>query len=155
MFLAVFPQAGQTQICPFLASNPALKASHFGSDEAAAPIVTEKYITWTAAAGILLPVDWASEYIQRLKAGQTVQFRPRGWSMNPAVPDNALCTVEPVDYKALKAGDIVLCVVKDKQFLHYVKAVQGLQFQIGNARGFINGWVSPGMVYGKLTKVEP
>jgi len=36
-----------------------------------------------------------------------------------------------------------------------VKAIQGDRFQIGNNRGFINGWVGASAIFGKLTRVEP
>lgn len=155
LFREVLPQAGQTQICPGFASNGAMKAAHSASDMALAGIVTEKYITSARAPSILPAVGWAAVHIEMLKAGYPVKFRPRGSSMEPLVPDNALCTVEPVNYKTLKTGDIVLCKVKGNEYLHLVKDVRGLQFQIGNNKGCINGWASPGMIYGKLMKVEP
>ena len=41
-------------------------------------------------------MGWATGHIERLKAGQTVQFRPRGNSMVGKVRSGQLCTVEPV-----------------------------------------------------------
>src|SRR6185503_7061738 len=84
-------------------------------------------------------MGWASPYIAGLKAGETVQFRPRGNSMQGKIESGQLCTVEPVDTATLKVGDIVLCKVNGKQYLHLVKAIQGHRFQIGNNRGRING----------------
>lgn len=54
-------------------------------------------------------MGWATAYIARLKAGETVAFRPRGGSQ---------------------------------------------RFQIGNNRGFINGWIGPNGIYGRCIKVE-
>lgn len=99
-------------------------------------------------------MGWASGYIASLHEGATVQFRPRGNSMQGKIESGQLCTVEPVDPAALKVGDIVLCKVNGKQYLHLVKAIQGKRFQIGNNRGRINGWVSANGIYGKCTKVE-
>lgn len=65
-----------------------------------------------------------------------------------------LCTVEPADQESLKVGDIVLCKVNGKQYLHLIKAIQGKRFQIGNNRGRINGWVGENSIYGKCTRVE-
>ena len=61
--------------------------------------------------------------------------------MKGKVESGQLCTVEPVDAATIKVGDIVLCKVNGKQYLHLVKAIQGKRFQIGNNRGRINGWV--------------
>jgi hypothetical protein len=100
-------------------------------------------------------MGWASGHIQRLLAGETVSFRPRGHSMSPRIESGQLCTVTPVDPATLVAGDIVLCKVKGAEYLHLVKGVQGGRFQIGNNRGFINGWIGANGVFGKLTRVDP
>ncbi len=99
-------------------------------------------------------MGWATHYIAMLKEGQTVQFRPRGDSMRGKVDSGQLCTVEPVDAATLKIGDIVLCKVRGAEYLHLVKAIKGNQFQIGNNRGGINGWISANAIFGKCTKVE-
>jgi hypothetical protein len=99
-------------------------------------------------------MGWASEYISRLKIGETVQFRPRGHSMKGKIESGQLCTVEPVDPNSLQVGDIVLCKVNGNQYLHLVKAKQGNRFLIGNNRGRTNGWVSANGIYGKCTRVE-
>ena len=99
-------------------------------------------------------MGWASQYIVKLQRGETVQFRPRGDSMRGKVNSSQLCTVEPVDPATLAVGDIVLCKVNGRQYLHLVKAIQGGRFQIGNNRGKINGWVSANSIYGKCVRVE-
>jgi hypothetical protein len=99
-------------------------------------------------------MGWASEYIAQLQRGETVQFRPRGHSMRGKIEPGQLCTVEPVDPGQLETGDIVLCKVNGRQYLHLVKAMQGERFQIGNNRGRINGWISRNGIYGKCTRIE-
>jgi len=99
-------------------------------------------------------MGWASHYIAKLKAGETVQFRPRGNSMTGKVNSGDLCTVAPVDPSILKSGDIVLCKVNGNQYLHLVTAVQGKRYQISNNHGHVNGWVGPNAIYGICTKVE-
>jgi phage repressor protein C with HTH and peptisase S24 domain len=99
-------------------------------------------------------MGWATEYIARLQKGETIQCRPRGNSMAGKIESGQLCTVEPVDPATLRAGDIVLCKVNGRQYLHLVKAVQGNRFLIGNNRGRINGWVSGNSIYGRCSKVE-
>jgi SOS-response transcriptional repressor LexA len=97
-------------------------------------------------------MGWANQHIEKLLNGETVQFRPRGNSMQGKVESGQLCTVNPTN--EIEIGDIVLCKVNGKQFLHLVKAIQGNRIQIGNNKGFINGWTSRNCVYGKLIKVE-
>ena len=100
-------------------------------------------------------MGWAANYIERLKAGETVSFRPRGHSMVGKVESGQLCTVVPIaDHAALRVGAIVLCKVGGSEYLHLVKAIQGPRFQIGNNRGRINGWVTANGIFGECVKVE-
>lgn len=64
------------------------------------------------------------------------------------------CTVEPVGERELEVGDIVLCKVRGNQYLHLIKATRGKQFQIGNNRGHINGWITRNAIFGVLVSVE-
>ena len=98
-------------------------------------------------------MGWASGYVEKLRAGETVSFRPRGNSMSGKIESGQLCTVSPVDPGAVKVGDIVLCKVNGREYLHLVKAIQGQRFQIGNNRGRINGWVSGNAIFGKCIAV--
>ena len=99
-------------------------------------------------------MGWAEHYIAKLKSGETVSFRPRGGSMTGKIESGQLCTVAPVDTETLAVGDIVLCRVGRSEYLHLVKAIRPGQFQIGNNRGFINGWVATANIYGKCIRVE-
>jgi hypothetical protein len=101
-------------------------------------------------------MGWASGHIERLKRGEAVSFRPRGGSMTGRIESGQLCTVEPVsDHAMLQVDDIVLCKVHGAEYLHLVKAIQGQRFQIGNNKGYINGWIGPNSIYGRCVKVEP
>jgi len=76
--------------------------------------------------------------------------------MSGKIESGQLCTVVPVtDATTLKVGDIVLCKVNGFEYLHFVKAVRAGQFQIGNNRGGINGWIGPKAIYGLCVKIEP
>lgn len=99
-------------------------------------------------------MGWATPYIDKLRRGETVSFRPRGNSMAPKIESGQLCTVEPVEPDVLRVGDIVLCKVKGHEYLHLIKAIQGPRFQIGNNRGGINGWIGSHGIYGRLLRVE-
>ena len=100
-------------------------------------------------------MGWASGHIARLAQGETVAFRPRGHSMRGRIDSGQLCTVSPADPAALEVGDVVLCTVRGKQYLHIIKAVRVGQFQIGNNVGGINGWISARAIYGRLVRVDP
>ena len=73
--------------------------------------------------------------------------------MSGRIESGQLCVVEPVDPAKLEVGDIVLCKVKGNEYLHIVKAIQGARFQIGNNRGYINGWIGSNSVFGKCVSV--
>lgn len=68
------------------------------------------------------------------------------------VNSGQLCTVEPTTN--LEVGDVVLCKVNGRQYLHLIKATQGDRYQIGNNRGGINGWTNKNNIFGKLVQVE-
>jgi hypothetical protein len=99
-------------------------------------------------------MGWASAYIEKLRSGEVVSFRPKGNSMTGKIESGQLCTVEPVAPASLRAGDIVLCKVNGREYLHLIKAIQGQRFQIGNNRGRINGWISAGAIFGRCVRVE-
>lgn len=101
-------------------------------------------------------MGWATAYISKLRDGETVSFRPRGNSMVGKIDSGQLCTVQPVDdCSLLHVGEIVLCKVRGKEYLHLIKAIQGGRFQIGNNRGLINGWIGANSIFGRLIRVEP
>lgn len=100
-------------------------------------------------------MGWAAHYIEKLKQGETVSFRPRGNSMTGKIESGQLCTVVPADPASLEIGDIVLCKVNGAEYLHLIKAIQGPRFQIGNNRGRINGWITARSIYGRCIRVEP
>jgi uncharacterized membrane protein len=105
-------------------------------------------------------MTWATPYIEQLKEpGDTVSFRPKGNSMVPLIRSGNLVTVRKfveADFRTLKKGDIVLCKVNGKQYLHKVYSVEysvsGPMVLIGNNKGRTNGWTSK--IYGIVTGVE-
>lgn len=99
-------------------------------------------------------MGWAIQYIAKLKDGETVSFRPRGNSMKGKIESGQLCTVKPVALEEINVGDIVLCKVNGREYLHLVKAIQGQRFQIGNNRGRINGWITANSIFGKCVSIE-
>lgn len=99
-------------------------------------------------------MGWATAHIERLQAGQTVKFRPRGHSMRPHVKSGQLVTLAPLGDRPAEVGDIVLARVRGAEYLHFVRAVRDDQVLIGNAHGHDNGWTSRERVYGRLTALE-
>jgi SOS-response transcriptional repressor LexA len=69
------------------------------------------------------------------------------------IESGQLVTVVPADASNTFPGDIVLCKVNGKEYLHLVKQQAGVRFLIGNNRGRTNGWTS--VIYGKVIKIEP
>jgi hypothetical protein len=53
-------------------------------------------------------MSWANHYIEQLKKGEIVQFRPRGHSMKGKITSGQLVTAAPVGDHVLEKGDIVL-----------------------------------------------
>lgn len=101
-------------------------------------------------------MGWATTHIARLRAGETVSFRPRGNSMVGRIESGQLCTVAPVlDHGALRSDDIVLCKVRGAEYLHLIKAVNGGRYLIGNNHGGTNGWIGASAIFGKCIRVEP
>ena len=102
---------------------------------------------------------WAAQWIMELQEGETVQFRPKGSSMEPLIKSGQLVTVVPwEDTWTLTPGVIVLCMVNGAHYLHNVLQIEvrhgKLMFQIGNNKGGINGWITKDKIYGKVTEVE-
>jgi len=101
-------------------------------------------------------MGWASGHIERLKCGETVSFRPRGGSMTGRIESGQLCTVEPIaDVATLQVDEIVLCRVHGAEYLHLIKAIAHGRFQIGNNKGYVNGWIGPNDLFGRCVRVEP
>ena len=103
-------------------------------------------------------MGWASKYIADLEEGKSVEFRPYGSSMSPLIESGQLVVLAPVgDNTDLSVGDIVLCRVGIKEYLHLIKDIlhNGWEkrYQIGNNHGRINGHVGRRSVFGKLVKV--
>lgn len=98
-------------------------------------------------------MGWASRHIEKLLAGEAVTFRPRGNSMSGIVEDGQLVIVVPITPGCdPRVGDVVLCKVKGRQYLHLVKATDAKRFLIGNNRGGINGWTSRKNVFGVMKR---
>ena len=100
-------------------------------------------------------MSWATSYIEKLLAGEAVEFRPKGNSMTPKIESGQLCRVEPLGETPPVEGEIVLCKVNGSQYLHLVSAVRNGQWQISNNKGRINGWVTLKSIYGRLVSVNP
>jgi hypothetical protein len=75
-------------------------------------------------------MDWASRYIQKLRAGETVSFRPHGQSKTGRIESGQLCTVVRINPAMLEVADVVLCKVAGNEYLHIVKTIENCRYQI-------------------------
>lgn len=91
--------------------------------------------------------------IQRLQRGETITIKPQGNSMRGKIDSGDKVTIEPLIDQELLSGDIVLVTCNGNDYLHLIKAIKGNQFQIGNTRGNINGWVTRKSIYGKVIEI--
>jgi len=94
-------------------------------------------------------------YIARLRAGETVSFRETGNSMTPKIRSRQKCTYTPVLSAAdVEVGDAVFCKVGGNHFTHLVTAIRGVQYQISNNHGHVNGWTTLDKIFGKVIAVQ-
>lgn len=69
------------------------------------------------------------------------------------IEDGQIVTITPVQADTeIRKGDIVLCRVRGREYLHKVLAVSDRGFLIGNNRGGVNGWTMH--VYGRVAIKE-
>lgn len=103
-------------------------------------------------------MGWATPYIEQLKQGKLVRFRPRGNSMMPQINSGDLCTVSPLLNGRLPLpGEVVLCKVNGREYLHKVSAVLSAdppRYLIKNNKGHVNGWTKLENIYGILIGIE-
>ncbi len=98
-------------------------------------------------------MDRVINHIEKLKKGYTISFRPKGNSMTGKISSGQLCTVAPIKEEQIEVGDMVLCKVKGRKFLHLVTAIRDKQFQISNNHGYVNGWITYKAIFGKCISV--
>jgi len=98
-------------------------------------------------------MGWVTLAVDSLRAGRTVQVRPRGHSMRPRIHDGDLVTIAPCDPESVAVDDVVLVRLHGNWLLHRVTAVDGPRVQIGNNHGKINGWAGRASILGRVTDV--
>ena len=100
-------------------------------------------------------MSWADEAIKELEAGRSVEIQARSNTMRPRIKSGALITLKPVTLAALSIGDVVLCKVRGRVYLHLVRGIKqgtcGLLVRIGSNQGSDNGLT--GVVYGRAVGV--
>ena len=90
----------------------------------------------------------------RLRNGETIYICCLNNSMAPLIQKYQPVLVEPVNSKSkLNVDDIVFCQICDCLYIHKILAIKNnAMFQIGNNRGFINGWIQKDQIYGRAIK---
>lgn len=71
--------------------------------------------------------------------------------MTPRIESGNLVTVSP-DVTTLRKGDIVLCQVNGRHYLHLISAVKTGRYQISNNHNRINGWTNT--IFGKVVDIR-
>lgn len=99
-------------------------------------------------------MSWADTAKAALARRETVQIRPRGHSMAPLIKDGDTVVLRWCPPEDLNVDDVVLVRIKGRDYLHRIVARRGRQFQIGNNRGGINGWVTAGSIHGRAILVR-
>jgi SOS-response transcriptional repressor LexA len=76
--------------------------------------------------------------------------------MSGRIESGQLVTLHPVaEGDRLEVGDIVLCKVNGKHWLHLVKSMShDERYLIGNNKGHLNGWCNRTAIYGRVTDIE-
>jgi len=97
-------------------------------------------------------MNW-TQHIESLRNGDSVAIRPKGNSMKPKIDSGNLVTIDPIT-EPIKKNDIVFCKVKGNYYIHLVKAIKGKQYQIGNNKGHVNGWITINSIFGKVVEVN-
>ncbi len=103
-------------------------------------------------------MSWADKYIETLLSTNEVVFNPVGSSMEPLIYSGEQVKVVVPLLPWYREGDIVLCKVNGKQYLHLITAVvatkTGLTFEISNNKGKINGCITKDDIYGRCVEVN-
>ena len=94
-------------------------------------------------------MGWASHAIEKLQANEIVTIKPRGSSMKGRVEDGQEVVIRPVDHGSLIVGDVVLCRIRGREYLHLIKAIDNTRFLIGNNKGGVNGWIGKNGIFGR------
>jgi hypothetical protein len=89
----------------------------------------------------------------RLRAGDPIDVRARGYSMWPRLTDGALVRVEPCSGRSVRVGDVVLFQHEDRLVLHRVLRLARSRVLLkGDACANTDGWVPHQSVLGRLRR---
>lgn len=101
-------------------------------------------------------MGWADNYIKVLLETGEVEFKPSGNSMTGKIESGDQVKVINSSFLPYEVGDIVLCKVSGKQYLHLISALDKPRdrVQISNNKGFVNGWIKKSAIYGICVQVN-
>lgn len=101
-------------------------------------------------------MGWADQFIKVLNDKGQVIFNPKGNSMQPKIESGDEVTVKAINAMKFKVGDIVLCKVQGKQYLHLISAIDEYndRYQISNNKNYQNGWIGASAIYGICVKIK-
>ena len=91
--------------------------------------------------------------VENLKKEKSVIFTAHGNSMSPKIENGE--TIEVSSSVAnLKIGDVVLCKVHGRYYIHLIKSMKTekngkVKYLISNNKGHENGWIGIKSIFGK------
>lgn len=88
-----------------------------------------------------------------IEGNSVERYKEGGNSMLPLIKSNQPVTLTPCQDIELKVNDIVFCKVKGRFVTHKILKIRKDEYQIGNNRGFVNGWIGKEKIFGLVTKV--
>lgn len=95
-----------------------------------------------------------------LQQGKFLRFQAHGTSMQPLLRDGDTLLVSPLDGKAARAGDIILCTLQPGRVLVHrvlrrMRGKEGWQYLVqGDQSGKPDGIIPQAQVHGRVTGIE-
>jgi SOS-response transcriptional repressor LexA len=96
---------------------------------------------------------WATPYIAKLKQDGKVQLKVYGTAMIPLLAPGDQVILRIITNNEVYPGDIVLCRVNGRDYLHKIASVRLDRYQIADNKDFIKGWVTLSGIFGKCVKI--
>lgn len=94
------------------------------------------------------------DIVNKLQNGEIIlRYKEHGNSMLPIIKSGQPVTLEPINERELKVGDIVFCKVKGNYCTHLISKIRGKQYQISNNHNYVNGWITKNSIYGIVTNI--
>lgn len=104
--------------------------------------------------------DFARLSVEVLRSRRALRFNARGNSMHPLLRDGDTLLVEPLEKGKIRAGQIVLCAVKQDYVVVHRVICRSSSQQVdhylvkGDSRLRSDGWIPREKIYGRVVSLE-